>query len=80
MPKISLQPRSPNAQGFLMPKVSYIYIILYLKYMYDSHIVTMTHAIIYMHHQYQYERYKGTKRAVNKQSDSTTPSCYLSRD
>ncbi len=52
MRKISERPRSPNAQGFLTPKASYIYIILYLIYMYDSHIVAMTHAIIYMHHQY----------------------------
>jgi len=48
--------------------------------MYDSHIVPMTHAIIYMHHQYQYEMYTRTREAVNKRSDSTTPSCYLSRD
>jgi hypothetical protein len=38
--------RYPNAQGLLTPKDSDIYIILYLIYMYDSHIVAMTHSII----------------------------------
>ncbi len=59
-------------QGLLTPKVSDIFIILYLIYIY----VLFTHSCddsfyIYMHHQYEYEMYIPTRQAVNKQSDST---------